>query len=295
MYVELTKDNADNFTGLAPIELLSLIGNDDLSFGIGYTEAPDKLPDGVIIFSLDIERYIDEDIPFVAIRFFAVSEEKRGTGIFSGLMDEFLSFVSASGVWFIRADIPFPEEYNDACGALEHMGFEFDLEELFEMRKTLGELLEIPKLKPGAAETGCVPIKGLDQKQFYRYLCELIEKDGLEEYDLSFDIGEYDGDVSTVCIKDGKPEGILLVAMRPEGFLEVKLLRAFEITFKNCLIRLLHESLKQAYKKYHYDQEVFIKVRDESIGNLLYMLFPDDRAILVRRGYLYPEESGTSE
>ena len=285
MLIEISPDTIENFRALAPMSQLLKIGKDPNYFGIGHTESLEVPPDGVLLFCLESDEDERGELHTAAVlKYFATAEDKREQGIFAGLFDAFQDLLEGTPTEAVRADIPMGEEYNDACGILENMGFVFSLADLFELRTTLGEMAALPIYQAHLKKHVAVLLKDVPDNLF-GFAVEKLNRElfSTGSYELSLDRAEYDQDVSVVLLKDQIPVSLFLIRENEDGELENMVLRVREGTE---VPELMKTAMFHALRKFGRDKPVRMVARTEAAANLIDRLFPGVKAIPIRRGYL---------
>lgn len=294
MWIEIDENGLDNFKELIPAEELYRIGRDEDYMGIGYARSLNTPPLAAIVFKTDTEEDEEGDYPIIDIKYFAVVEEARRNGVFSGLYKEFLDLVDDDFIGLIRADIPLDNEYDVACATLEEFGFEFVLTEKYEFIESLSKCRKNPVLTSREREDEAVALKELSGGQFKELISELVKAEKLNDINmLSINITDYNCDVSTVILKDGKAEALVLVKGPYGDMLDVEY--AGGEGGYDDIVAALRKSMRLAADKYGWSERVRVKIKTDEGAALLMKIFPDARPLSVRRGYLYPEIEETEE
>lgn len=288
MWIEIDEKSLENFKYLVPAEELYRIGKDEDYIGIAYTKSNNKLPLAAILFKPDMEEDEEGEYPIIDIRYFAVAEEARMNGVFTGLFKEFLELTEDDFIGLIRADIPMDSEYDVACKVLEDFGFEFVPAEQYEFTENLSKCRKYPLLAAKDKVTGIAALSSLTPGGFKEIISGLLRSGKLnDENEISANIAEYDPDISAVMSCDGKTKALVLVKGPYGDMLDV--VYAGGEGEDEDVFAVLRECMRLAAAKYSWSYRVHVKIRTDEGAALLMKLFPDARPVPVRRGYLYPE------
>ena len=289
MWIEIDETGLENFRDLVPAEELYRIGKDEDYIGIGYTRSNNKPPLAAMVFKTDMEEDEEGEYPIIDIRYFAVAEEARMNGVFTGLFKEFLELADNDYIGLIRADIPYDGEYDLACKVLEDFGFEFVPAEQYEFIETLSKCRKNPLLASKDKSSDIAAISSLTPGEFKEVISGLVKSGKIsDENDLSANRGDYDIDTSAVMTENGKTKALVLVR-GPYGDM-LDLVYAGGEGENEDITAVLRESMRLAATKYGWSARVHVKIKTDEGAGLMMKIFPDARPIPVRRGYLYPEE-----
>ncbi len=284
MLVEVTKRNSGNFKGIAPGRELLRLENDENCFGLGYTDDAESLPDGVLIFTLDTELDDNGGMHHIAvITYFYIRESARDMYVGTYLFSELLEMAQNCYIEAIRCDVPMGYEYNLLCNALESFGFEFSLMEVFEFERPLKDYLQLPAFKKRPAIEALL-LCDIPQKLFSSGLRNIVKNEDLSDYDISYNMDDYDKELSTVILKNKIPTGFFLVKKDTDGCIVPELLRAEERSSK-IYLSLIYESIQVAMDKCGKMAPVKVRLHNNAGIKLLENLFPDFAPYIVRRGY----------
>ena len=279
--VDISENTRGKFMPLIPEEkrqLLDRVGC--FALGAVFDNKRQAIPVGVIIFSVESLRPVDDDyLCDIRLHWIYVSEMHRNLGIGSSLYQVFLSSVPAPAR--VTVMCPVSDTYDDICSFLMACGFEFRLEELFEVTLSVLEIVSNSRLASLPKETvGVVPLRDIDTGSWY----------GLSEYLMSQGLSaakrDYDEGLSALLIKDEKPVAAVLFDNNISG----ELCPVFFGPLPGGDVKLLDPLLSYVMDRImDLPGDVCIKVRPRSAvsGELIDRFFPGKAPAIVRTGHLY--------
>lgn len=287
MLVEVTPENKDNFLNLAPKRELMAIGKDVNTFGIGYAEDKNSLPEGVLLFGLDAELGEDEKVhPVAVLKYINIADDSRDMYMGTYLFSEFLDAVKESGAEAVRTDIPVGPDYDPLYNVLTDFGFHFEMSEVYSIERPVSALKDsdfFKQVKKGKA----LPLREVPQKTINLLLKKLSDDTAYFDYDIIDDYNAYDPDVSRVVFHDDTINGLFLIREDVDGALLPVLLKTEASLGAKAKIDLVAEASRAAIEKYPENKTIRMTAHSQMDCDLINMIFPDAEPYLNYRGYFY--------
>ena len=141
----VVKSNRAPFMNLAPKELMENLDLEE-RFALGAIDNDEngKFASGILIFDVWEGSGGGGNSIAAVLKWIYVSKEGRRRGAADAMMKKMLDLLGGNGVEAVICDLPMDGEYNLLCGYLEEWGFDFAIQESYELEVPLRKLNRPP-------------------------------------------------------------------------------------------------------------------------------------------------------
>lgn len=274
-FFEVTAKNAGAFASLAPPDMLEELTLDPSTYGIGATikQNDADIPVGILIFSVRIrpKRKVRSLIRHLWLY---VKPEQRGMGFGSELFYRSLSGIEKLSPAKVVVDIyrgndrewiiPFYEAHDFRIVECLH----------YRARRPLAEMLDPWKAAIKSKVPYCRSVAE-DKRAFNDCIKDMPKKD--REW-VTPRLAILEREISTLCYKDGKPVGALLILRHASQTLEPVYLRT-DSGCERMIPGMIGFTGRAMLKKYTAQTDVLIQCQSMRTRRFMAKLYPDIRPV----------------
>ncbi len=279
--VDISTKNKDNFIPFIPGSKRQYLDRPGcFCLGAVVEEGNSAHPVGVLIFSEKAILHEGGDFSCrINLLWFYVSETHRNHGIGSALFEAFINSVPEQS----RIDVTLPASagYDDIYNYLVNYGFEFRLEEYFELTLSANEITENKRINALLTEPeDVIPLSDITPK-IWNSLSGLLLSLGL-----SSSVRDYDPFLSAMLMKDSSPLAVSLIQKDTWGNVCPVLFEKLPGCDTDPLVPLISHTV-DALMELPISTRVILKPRSDLTGALIDRFFPKKTPAIARAGNLY--------
>lgn len=280
-YVTVFEDEVNYYKNLAPESLLENISADG-HYMIGAVNE-DGYSIGAINF--EIVQYLYDAKPYINIDWLYVDEDYRHQGHGHALIEEVIK-LSKEAELDLRAQIPYPDVYNDITGFFTACGFDFIYADSFEFRDYLSTFAKSKYLGANVEKKKIIPLAKVPRGVYLESIKDLAKAQLGERYErVSLDRADYDEKLSVAYVEDDELKGIYLVSRLPDGTIVSGNLLCVKENISIISYNLINSFVTNAKKLCEADTLLVIKCQRAVSKRLLEFLLPNWTGEIVRKGY----------
>lgn len=238
---------------------------------------------GAIYFEMDQEIYDDE--PFICIMWLYVDPDHRGKGYGHGLINEVISVSKSSGMTDLRAQIPYPDVYDNITDFFRINGFDFMFTDSYTFTSSVEEFSNIGVFKASVKQLNIIPLADVSMGAYKEGIIRLAKSQLGENYkNVMLDREDFDEELSRAYVSEGRLKGIYLVQKRADGSIFSGNLFCEKKNIGLISFNLLRSFAKTATIVCPKETLFRIKCQRDASRRLMEYLLPNWVGEIVRRG-----------
>lgn len=283
-YVTVNVDEIEYYKNVAPDNKLK-----NLAAGGHYMiGAVDEDGNSLGAIGFEVTQEIYEEKPYINVNWLYIDENHRNKGYGTDLINETKRLSKDSGINDLRAEIPYPDTYNDITRFFQKNGFDFMFTDSYEFTALLSDLDAIAIKSGKVPKLETMPLSKVPLAIYNESILKLAKGQlGKRADRLVLDKAEYDQDMSMAYVDRGILKGVYLAKLMPDGTIESGNLFCVKENIGIISFNIVSDFIKAANKKCNKDTPFHIKCQRKASNKLMEFLLPNWIGDIVRKGRFY--------